>query len=404
MGSVGQSRHPSLGDWMSEAGGKSTGFDYLRIGLALSILAWHTVVTSYGPDIQKQVLASPWRLAIGPLLPMFFALSGFLVAGSLQRNTIPAFLGLRALRIVPALAVEVFLSALVLGPLLTTLALGAYFSDTRLLTYPLNIVGDIHYFLPGLFEHNPVPLYVNAQLWTIPYELDCYALLAVLAIIGISRRAPALAIATLALQFLWAGNAAVAAYAQGEWPKLDCIVPGPVLILSFLAGVTFYMLRERVPARLSLAAGALALTAIGLAVPFGDYFIAFPIAYLTATIGLLNPPRWSLVRWGDYSYGVYLYSFPVEQFVASLGPGFQHWYVNLAISLPLALAFAAMSWTIVERPLLGLKRHVQKLDALSALVHRQRRRLALAFSTADSQNHVFSTSAAKSTHLFQDGP
>jgi peptidoglycan/LPS O-acetylase OafA/YrhL len=364
---------------MSEAGGKSTGFDYLRIGLALSILSWHSIVTSYGPAVQDQTLASPWRLAIGPILPMFFALSGFLVAGSLQRNTIPTFLGLRILRIVPALAVEVVLSALVLGPLLTTFALGEYFSDTRFLTYFLNVGGYIHYILPGMFEHNPFPLYVNGQLWTIPFELDCYALLAILAIMGVCRRAPVLAIVTLALQFLWAGKAAVAAYAQGEWPRVGSIVPGPVLILSFLAGVTLYMLRDRVPARLPLAAMALALTAIGLAAPFGDYFIAFPIAYLTATIGLLNPPRWSLVRWGDYSYGVFLYGFPIEQFAASLGPGFQHWYIDLAIALPLTLALAALSWTIVERPLLGLKRHVQKLDALSALVQQQTRRVTLAF-------------------------
>ena len=364
---------------MSEAGGKSTGFDYLRIGLALSILSWHSIVTSYGPEVQDQLLASPWRLAIGPLLPMFFALSGFLVAGSLQRNTIPTFLGLRILRIVPALAVEVFLSALVLGPLLTTLALGEYFSDTRFLTYFLNVGGYVHYFLPGMFEHNPFPHYVNGQLWTIPFELDCYVLLAVLAIMGVCRRAPALAIATLALQFFWTGNAAVAAYAQGEWPTVGSIVPGPVLILSFLAGVTLYVLGDRIPARLPLAAMALVLTAIGLAVPFGDYFIAFPIAYLTATIGLLNPPKWSLVRWGDYSYGVFLYGFPIQQFAASLGPSFQHWYIDLAISLPLTLALAALSWTIVEKPLLGLKRQVQKLDALSALVHRQKQRLALAF-------------------------
>ena len=75
----------------------------------------------------------------------------------------------------------------------------------------------------------------------------------------------------MALQFLWTGNAAVAAFAQGRWPTVGNIVPGPVLILSFLAGVTLFMLRDRVPARLPLAAMALVLTAIGLAVPFGDY-------------------------------------------------------------------------------------------------------------------------------------
>src|ERR1700761_3676596 len=112
----------TIQDRISETGGRSTGFDYMRLVLALAILGWHSIVTCYGSVAQDAVGASPARPLIALLLPAFFALSGFLVAGSLERSrTIPMFLGLRALRILPALAVESLISALIIGPLLTTL-------------------------------------------------------------------------------------------------------------------------------------------------------------------------------------------------------------------------------------------------------------------------------------------
>jgi peptidoglycan/LPS O-acetylase OafA/YrhL len=122
------------------------------------------------------------------ILPMFFALSGFLVAGSLERcRTLVGFLSMRALRILPALAMEIVLSALVLGPLVTDLPTAAYFGDPEFARYFLNIIGDIHYHLPGVFVTNPLAS-VNQQLWTIPFELECYVALAVLASLGLHRQ------------------------------------------------------------------------------------------------------------------------------------------------------------------------------------------------------------------------
>ena len=106
------------------------------------------------------------------------------------------FVGLRAIRIYPALAVESLIAALVLGPLLTTKSLPAYFSDHDLHTYFLNILGDPHFLLPGVFKSNPIDL-VNGQLWTIPYELRCYVLLTALAMLGAVRRPVILLAATI---------------------------------------------------------------------------------------------------------------------------------------------------------------------------------------------------------------
>src|SRR5271170_1656034 len=123
---------------------RPSGFDWMRIGLASAVALFHAFHCSYGAaGVQAPI---GFRPAIGLILPMFFALSGFLVAGSLERSrTVVTFLGLRVVRIVPALMVEVVLSALVLGPLVTTDDLRTYASNPAFYTYFLNIVGDIHY-------------------------------------------------------------------------------------------------------------------------------------------------------------------------------------------------------------------------------------------------------------------
>ncbi len=86
------------------------------------------------------------------LVPMFFALGGFLVAGSLERNRLlSVFFGLRVLRFFPALATDVLLSSLIIGPALTTYTLSAYAADPRFSSYFLNVLGSVHFSLPGVF-------------------------------------------------------------------------------------------------------------------------------------------------------------------------------------------------------------------------------------------------------------
>src|ERR1700712_2196271 len=113
----------TLGIQLTKTGGRPAGFDYIRLGLSVAVILFHSFTVSYGVSGEGVL----WNWPLGPLsfsiVPAFFALSGFLVAGSLQRNDLASFLTLRAIRIFPALFVEVVLSALILGPLFTTLPL-----------------------------------------------------------------------------------------------------------------------------------------------------------------------------------------------------------------------------------------------------------------------------------------
>ena len=105
------------------------GFDAMRLGLSLAIICFHSLLVCYGKAYQDGVvIMGPFRPLVLAILPVFFALSGFLIAGSMLRvKPLKIFIAHRVLRIVPALFCETMISALVLGPLLTTLTLEAYF-------------------------------------------------------------------------------------------------------------------------------------------------------------------------------------------------------------------------------------------------------------------------------------
>lgn len=286
------------------------------------------------------------------ILPMFFALSGFLVAGSLERcRSLISFLGLRLIRLVPALAVETFAAAIVIGAIFTTLPLKEYFTSPVFRHYFLNILGVVQFRLPGVFLENPWSGLVNGQLWTLPWELYCYLIIAVITAVGLTRRHGRAIGAILAIHLV-----IFVIYVVVRRHEPGVTVSGPVLILCFLYGIGIYLLRHRIVWNKTLFALALAATLLGLSFRGGDFLIALPCAYLTAFLGLTMPRRTWLVSSGDYSYGLFLYGFPIQQAVfAVFGAGGQSWWANALLSWCLAFALAFLSWHLVEKNAMKLR-------------------------------------------------
>ena len=356
----------TLEDQLEATKGRSSGFDYMRLILAILIVAFHSIVTTYGLSAHETMLRSWQGAFIVQMLPMFFVLSGFLVAGSLERcRSLISFLALRALRIFPALGVEVVLSALLMGPVFTSLTLTEYFSSPIFSSYILNIIGDVHYNLPGVFERNPISV-VNAQLWTVPTELECYILLSALSLLTLTKRRNLL---------LFTYVLFIVAYGIRGVQRTDIsLLPARVLIEHFMSGVVFYLYRDRVPFDGRLAAVAFGLALIPpLVEPRAIYFSSPAIAYLTVYLGLLNPRKISFLQRGDFSYGLFLYGFPIQQALMATLPGGREWWINIAIALPLALGFAMFSWHVVEKRMLRLRTPLCRWEA-SLLLHWSRLR------------------------------
>src|SRR5579871_6738921 len=191
--------------------GAGPGFGALRLWLALAVLLVHSVtVTQYDTGLPQRLWSGPARPLLLAILPMFFALSGFLVTGSaLRSRSLNIFLVARIFRLLPALLVEITMSALILGPLLTRLPLRAYFSDPLFLSYFGNIVGHVQFYLPGVFADAPMPGVVNLNLWTLAPEYSCYLVIMVLLASGalFDRRKMTL-IAAVVVAIVAVGNTA----------------------------------------------------------------------------------------------------------------------------------------------------------------------------------------------------
>lgn len=302
------------------------------------------------------VLLTTWTRPIEALiLPLFFALSGFLVAGSLERcRTLISFLGLRLIRLIPALAVETVLCAVIIGTIFTTLPLHDYFLDPSFRSYCLNMFGNIHYYLPGVFEGNPAPRTVNGQLWTLPYEMICYGMISGLAFIRVVRRS------SLFLPVLVALNVALLVYELTKPIQVHfAIMTGLELVQCFLYGIAFYLYRAKIVWSGRIALACLAVTLILLSPQFqlwGDYVAPAFATYFTVYVGLLQPRRLRFIASGDYSYGIFLYGYPMQQTVAaSTGTWGQHSYINFALAMPLTMIVAMFSWWCVEKPALKLR-------------------------------------------------
>ena len=377
----------TFGRQLSAHRGIGSGFDAVRIGLALSVLFIHAAALHARGTNDTALPLFPgapvgfWAFATA-ILPMFFALSGFLVAASAERLSLGQFLTNRGLRIFPALTVEIVLSALLLGPLLTSLSLGAYFRDPSFAHYFLNILGDIHYDLPGLFLGNRDPGVVNGSLWTVPHELSCYALLTVAILVGAFRRRGVMLGATLALF-----AAAIVVDLCGRFgaglPHQDALTYAFVtrgaarLVPLFLTGILFYQFRDRIPYRGDLASLGLALYVASCVFGSPDWAnsavfnaAAAPVlTYATLYAGL--SPRFS-IRWfakGDYSYGLYLYGFPIQQAIAQMMPGIDATAPFFAASALATGCLAAFSWHVIEKPVLRLRRRF----SVTARIHTEPR-------------------------------
>lgn len=332
----------------------TSGFDYLRLFLAIGVLLVHSVLVSYGRDAER---AYVWLSPVGPfarmLLPMFFVLSGFLVAGSIFRTgSVVGFVMLRVMRIFPALGVEVFLSAAVLGAFFTKMPISEYYSSDGFASYFKNIYGDIHFYLPGVFSDNPFQGVMNQSLWTIPSEFKCYTLIVALMVLGIIR----FRWAVLGLLVLGCAYRFVEAefFTNFSETNVGSVAP-TALVLEFLAGICFYLYRDEI--KLSkVFFGAFLLLSLILHYKGAWVFLGvFPVAYVTIYLGMQVPKKLPFIFDGDYSYGVYLYAFPVQQVIANLLPSYREWWLNAALTLPVTFLFSYCSWHLLEKHVLKLK-------------------------------------------------
>jgi peptidoglycan/LPS O-acetylase OafA/YrhL len=359
---------------LSDTGRSSNNFDLLRLLAATFVVFAHSFDLLKRPEPFPSLLEDRAWGFIGVLI--FFSISGFLVSRSWSRNPrIIPFVVKRALRLMPALMAALVLSAVVLGPLVTANPLRAYFDDPATKAYILdNTVMQSNYDLPGVFLHNVYPLAVNGSLWTLPLEVKAYVFVAVVGLVGLLTRWRIAMIGVVILALLTCVNSLRSSIpgANHFVASLVDIQANPALVYqaklgaftvyadmftAFVLGAALYSLRSWVALRWEIAILAVAAwigvivaggsaTAIGT-VAVGPYLVLY-LAYRTSK--LVRLPR----RFGDYSYGIYVYAFPIQQTISSLFYIRSGWLMFI-FAMPIVTVAAVLSWHLIERPALGIK-------------------------------------------------
>jgi len=330
----------------------TSGFDFLRISLAFSIIFWHTLLVCYGIDSEAWFWTGPIRPAVYSLVPSFFVLSGFLIAGSLERNDIKTFLFYRAARIYPALFLEVTLSCIFFGVLFTNIPLLDYIKNYQFYRYLLNVTGVISYTLPGVFEKNPIHV-VNAQLWTIPIELKCYIIIVIIDFFGLLKKIHIVATTLFAFGFMYMCVKIVRHQYVPTFGRPSDYRPSDyIVITSFIYGLIFYVMRDRIIINIKIFIFSLIMAWILMLSPSTSFLAMIPLSYVIIYLGVQNPRIPCLKQLGNYSYGIYLYGFSIQQAVYSAFISCRTPITNFVVSGFFAVITASLSWHLVEARIL----------------------------------------------------
>ena len=333
-------------------------FDTLRLFFAIVVVFSHSYTV-----LQKNEPLSVWtkgECTFGSVSVWgFFIISGFLITQSWQRSPVlQRFLKRRILRIYPAFIVVTFLCVLVVHPLATIRS----FSPLQYVLHTLHLT---MYPVPNVFPHNPLPGILNGSLWTIPYEFLCYLGVAALGSVGwLNRRGLMVTLVALVL-FL---HLATEVFHYLPKPSLLARALGNPLVWSillpfFLAGMLaqLYHLQTRLHTR--YAALALLLFVGSWIIPHGRVF-SLPILGTYLLLWLAYLPalnRLHLGRSGDFSYGTYLYAYPIQQLLIQSFPGIKSPVMLFLIAGPLSVFAGFCSWHLVEKHFLP-RMTVQRLE------------------------------------------
>ena len=357
---------PRLSDF---DGSRDNNFNLIRFLAATAVIFGHSYLIAWGDQQQYEepIYKLTGWVSGHHAVDVFFATSGFLIMASLFRHPrVSYYVKARALRIYPALLVAVLFCAFIVGPMFTSKSMGEYFASKQVYKFVMaNSMLEpfpIQYKLPGVFENapystddtNPPTGDLNGSLWTLPHEIKAYIGVGLFFFffVLLRKREKLLPIAFYGLTALFM---AYFAY-RGFTIEGGLVQDHYRLYAFFLTGGCFYLLRKHIPLHLPLASGLLVASLIAFYFLRNDTlwntawlvimpYILFCLAYL---------PGGALRRFnklGDYSYGIYIYAWPIQQIIATWIPGIDPIPMTL-ITFPVTLCLAVMSWHFIERPCL----------------------------------------------------
>lgn len=336
--------------------GRDNNFNLVRFIAAFLVLISHSFAIVLGP-MGFEPLERNLHYTLGEIaVDVFFVSSGFLVTGSLLRlGSVRNFASARALRIYPGLFTAMCVVVFLIGPIASSLSLHEYAAEPATWLYlarnSLLFMG-IQHTLPGVFTDLPLRGTVNGSLWTLPFEIACYATLAAAWIVLRHFRTDTRGFAMLLLA------ATLSNFALFHLTRLQGLEIHHAfrLFFMFFGGAVFFVAKEHIALDWRIAASLAAL--IAASAIDSDLFIwIYPACVVYLTLFAAYAPGKFVRKFngvGDYSYGIYIYAFPIQQLVVLLSPNANVLEV-IAWTSVFTLVLACLSWHLIEKPALARK-------------------------------------------------
>lgn len=340
----------TLGDAIKR---KNNNFDVIRLVASLAVIFGHSFdvfLTDGHQEPLKRVLVNDYSGSIA--VYVFFFLSGIFIASSFVNSTsVVRFVLMRVFRIWPGLIVCILITVFIVGPIFTVYSLHNYFTDFNSWNYLLKnfLMFRFEPRIPSVFPNNHFIKALNGSLWTLPMEINCYMIVLILGVIGVFKRKTTVVIATVSIVLL-----------NHYVTSLDDVLFITKATKFFFAGMMCFMFRDYIILNRKFAV-CLMLAACVLYIAyfkvFSPVFYA-ALLYVMVIIGISETIK-KIKLPGDYSYGIYIYGFLIQQIIAHLFPEIKA-YPSMLVTVPLSVIAGVFSWHFIELPAIKKGKELSK--------------------------------------------
>ena len=337
--------------------GHANNFDVLRFLFASLVVFSHSYPLGEGHELREPLRKLTGQTTLGGLsVYCFFIISGFLIAASWERRkTVGQFLKKRVLRIYPGFIIANAVGVFLVAPMAADSAIGNALVSLQQFAWDcMRLQGT--QLSDTLFSQNHLHA-VNGSIWSIAYEFWCYIGVIILGLMPLFHRRSfvlGLFVASLAVAFIFP------AY-HLEWfggGILGKIFGYPffwaMLLPNYLAGVVAWRYRDKLV--VSDRVAMMSAIALAVSIPVANsWSVMFPVCGAYLVLWAAFHPLFRLhgfSKYGDFSYGMYLYAFPIQQLLVMHNSGSMNPYALFALAWPLSILAGMLSWYVVERPFL----------------------------------------------------